>query len=70
MFATTTVAALVGVALAGPLSRALLGVRDAPLFDFAMLGVWAFTNLEIAYALLRADERTRRLHARRRSRTS
>jgi O-antigen/teichoic acid export membrane protein len=56
--ATTTVAALAGVAAAGPLSRALLGVRNAPLFDLAMLGLWAFTNLEIAYALLRADERT------------
>jgi O-antigen/teichoic acid export membrane protein len=55
---TTTIAALAGVAAAGPLSRALLGVRDTGLFDFAMLGVWAFTNLEIAYALLRADERT------------
>ena len=56
---TTTIAALAGVAAAGPLSRALLGVRDTGLFDLAMLGVWAFTNLEIAYALLRADERTR-----------
>lgn len=54
---TTTAAALVGVALAGPLSRAMLGPRTATLFDIAMLGLWAFTNLEIAYALLRADER-------------
>ena len=58
VFATTTAAALVGVALAGPLSRALLGARHAALLDLAMLGLWAFTNLEIAYALLRADERT------------
>jgi O-antigen/teichoic acid export membrane protein len=56
-FVTTTVAALVGVAFAGPLSHALLGVHDAVLFDYAMLGVWSFTNLEIAQALLRADER-------------
>jgi len=54
---TTTAAALVGVALAGPLSRAMLGPRTVTLFDVAMLGLWAFTNLEIAYALLRADER-------------
>ncbi len=54
---TTTGAALVGVALAGPLSVALLGARDPALIDLAMLGLWAFTNLEIAYALLRADER-------------
>ena len=57
-FVTTTVAALAGVAFSGSLSRSLLGARDPVLFDFAMLGVWAFTNLEIAYALLRADERT------------
>jgi O-antigen/teichoic acid export membrane protein len=55
---TTTLAALAGVIFAGPLSRALLGVRAVALFDLAMLGIWAFTNLEIAYALLRADERT------------
>jgi O-antigen/teichoic acid export membrane protein len=58
VLATTTVAALVGVAAAGPLSKLLLGVRDEALFDLAMLGLWAFTNLEIAYALLRVDERT------------
>jgi O-antigen/teichoic acid export membrane protein len=58
VFVTTTVAALAGVAVAGPLSKLLLGVRDPGLFDLAMLGLWAFTNLEIAYALLRADERT------------
>ncbi len=55
---TTTIAALAGVIFSGTLSRALLGVHNPVLFDFAMLGVWAFTNLEIAYALLRADERT------------
>src|SRR5579863_617445 len=58
VFVTTTAAALVGVALAGPLSRALLGAHHVALLDLAMLGLWAFTNLEIAYALLRADERT------------
>jgi len=58
VLATTTVAALLGVAFSGTLSSLLLGIHDAVLFDLAMLGVWAFTNLEIAYALLRADERT------------
>jgi O-antigen/teichoic acid export membrane protein len=57
-FLTTTIAALLGVIFAGPLSKALLGIHDAVLFDLAMLGVWSFTNLEIAQALLRADERT------------
>jgi O-antigen/teichoic acid export membrane protein len=56
---TTTAAALAGVALAGPLSRALLGSRDATLMSFGVLGLWAFTNLEIAYALLRVEERRR-----------
>jgi O-antigen/teichoic acid export membrane protein len=59
VLATTTVAALVGVAFAGPLSEALLGVSDATLMSFGVLGLWAFTNLEIAYALLRVDERRR-----------
>lgn len=59
VLATTTAAALLGVALAGPLSEALLGVRDATLLAYGVLGLWAFTNLEIAYALLRVDERRR-----------
>ena len=59
VFATTTVAALIGVAFAAPLSRLLLSSHHSQtgLLEIAMLGVWAFTNLEIAYALLRADER-------------
>ena len=56
---TTTLAALAGVALAGPLSRAILGYRDATLLSIAVVGLWAFTNLEVAYALLRVDERAR-----------
>jgi O-antigen/teichoic acid export membrane protein len=53
---TTTAAAIIALALAGPLSQALLGVRDATLMAFGVLGLWAFTNLEIAYALLRVEE--------------
>ena len=56
---TTTAAGLIGVLLAGPLSQALLGLRDATLMSFGVLGLWAFTNLEVAYALLRVDERRR-----------
>jgi O-antigen/teichoic acid export membrane protein len=56
---TTTIAAGVAVALAGPLSRLLLGIDDATLMRFGVLGLWAFTNLEIAYALLRVEERRR-----------
>lgn len=56
---TTTAAALPGAALAGPLSRLLLGFEEEGLMRIAVLGLWAFTNLEIAYALLRVDERRR-----------
>jgi O-antigen/teichoic acid export membrane protein len=57
VFVTTTIAAGLGTLFAGPLSALLLGHHATTLLDIAMLGVWAFTNLEIAYALLRADER-------------
>jgi O-antigen/teichoic acid export membrane protein len=57
VFATTTVGAVVGTLLARPLSQLLLGTHATGLLQIAMLGLWAFTNLEIAYALLRADER-------------
>ncbi len=56
---TTTLAALLAVALAGELSRLLLGFDDPLLIDCAALGLWAFTNLEMAYAQLRVDERSR-----------
>jgi len=56
---TTSAAALLAGALAGPLSRLLLGFEEAGLMRIAVLGLWAFTNLEIAYALLRVDERRR-----------
>ena len=56
---TTTVAALVALAFAAQLSRLLLNFEDVPLMDCAILGLWAFTNLEMAYAQLRVDERSR-----------
>ncbi len=56
---TTTLAALLAVAFAGPLSRLVLSFRDPLLFDCAVLGLWAFTNLEMVYAQLRVDERKR-----------
>jgi O-antigen/teichoic acid export membrane protein len=55
----TTVVALACVAAASPLSVVVLGHHDATLTRIAVLGLWAFTNLEIAYALLRAEERGR-----------
>ena len=57
VLATTTIAALAAAAAAAPLSQALLGFRDPILLRLAVLGLWAFTNLEIAYSLLRVDER-------------
>ena len=56
---STTLASLATVLFAGPLSRALLGQSDPLLIDCAALGLWAFTNLEMVYAQLRVDERTR-----------
>jgi len=56
---TSTAAAVAAVVLAGPLSRILLGIHDATLVAYGVLGLWAFTNLEIAYALLRVEERRR-----------
>lgn len=56
---TTTIAALVALVFAGDLCQLLLGFRDPLLMDCAILGMWAFTNLEMAYAQLRVDERAR-----------
>jgi O-antigen/teichoic acid export membrane protein len=55
----TTAAALLAAVFAGPLSRLLLGFEEGGLMRIAVLGLWGFTNLEIAYALLRVDERGR-----------
>ncbi len=56
---TTTLAVLVAIPLSSELSKLILGFRDPLLMDCAILGLWAFTNLEMAYAQLRVDERTR-----------
>jgi len=56
---STTVASIVALAFAAPLSRLLLNFNDPQLIACAVLGLWAFTNLEMAYAQLRVDERSR-----------
>ena len=56
---TTTAAVAVCVALAAPLSKLLLDFRDPLLLDCALVGLWAFTNLEMAQAQLRVEERAR-----------
>jgi O-antigen/teichoic acid export membrane protein len=55
----TTATAVAAMALAGPISALILGFEDAGLLRIAVLGLWAFTNLEVVYALLRVDERRR-----------
>ncbi len=59
LLVTTTVVSVVLAAAASPLSKLVLGYHDATTFRIAVLGLWAFTNLEVAYALLRVDERLR-----------
>jgi O-antigen/teichoic acid export membrane protein len=53
---STLVAGAIAIA-AEPLSEALLGFHDATVLRIAALGLWSFTNLEVAYALLRVEER-------------
>src|SRR3954463_4946241 len=55
----STAALLLGLAFAGPLSEALLGFRDSVVMSFGLLGLWAFSNLEVAKSLLRVEERWR-----------
>jgi O-antigen/teichoic acid export membrane protein len=55
----TTLAAAVLAALAAPLSKLLLGHQDTTIFLISVLGLWSFTNLELAYGVLRVDERLR-----------
>lgn len=54
---TTTVSAASVALLAAPVSELVLGRTDAAPVRAAALGLWAFTNLELAQALLRIDER-------------
>ena len=56
---TTTAASLLALVFSGALSRLILGYHDPLLIDCAIVGLWAFTNLEMAYAQLRVDERAR-----------
>jgi O-antigen/teichoic acid export membrane protein len=55
----TTIASVALAAAAQPLSRVVLGHSDPGIFRIAVLGLWAFTNLELAYGLLRVQERVR-----------
>ena len=56
---TSTVAAVALALPARPLSALVLGHPYPTDYRIAVFGMWAFTNLELAYALLRVDERLR-----------
>lgn len=56
LLASTAVAG-VAAALAGPLSELVLGHRDATTMLIAIGGLWVFSNIELANAQLRVDER-------------
>lgn len=59
LLVATTVSSAALAAAATPLSRLVLGYPDPTIFLIAVLGMWAFTNLELAYGLLRVEERLR-----------
>jgi O-antigen/teichoic acid export membrane protein len=59
LFVATTIVAAGLAVFAGPLSAIVLSHRDTTTFLIAVLGLWSFTNLELAYGLLRVDERLR-----------
>jgi O-antigen/teichoic acid export membrane protein len=59
LLVATTISSIVLAAFAGPLSRIVLSHYDPTTFLVAVLGLWSFTNLELAYAVLRVDERLR-----------
>ena len=59
LFWTATAGAVVGLALAEPISEALLNRPDAGLARLAVLGLWTLTLWEYVLTLLRLDERAR-----------
>jgi O-antigen/teichoic acid export membrane protein len=54
---TSTAVCLIALPFAAPLSRLILVDENAGLMRLGIFGLWAFTNLEIANALLRVEER-------------
>lgn len=55
-FWVSTAASVLALVFAGNISRLLLNTDDAGLVRCGVVGLWAFTNLELAYALLRVQE--------------
>lgn len=56
LLATTACAILIAV-FAAPLSRFVLGSTDTTLMLLVAIGLWSYTNLELANGLLRVEER-------------
>jgi O-antigen/teichoic acid export membrane protein len=59
LMGTTTVASIVLVIPAAPLSHLITSEHVPTAFRVSVLGIWSFTNLELAQAVLRVDERLR-----------
>ncbi|HEX4806139.1 MAG TPA: lipopolysaccharide biosynthesis protein [Conexibacter sp.] len=59
LLVATTLAAIPLLVFAAPLSQLVIDQRDPAVFRVAVLGLWTFTNLELAMSLLRVDERVR-----------
>ncbi len=57
LIGTTTVACIVLAIPAGPLSHLITSEHVPGAFRVSVLGIWSFTNLELAQAVLRVDER-------------
>ncbi len=59
MLVSTTICCVALAIPAGPLSRLITSEYVPGAFRIAVLGIWAFTNLELAQAVLRVDMRIR-----------
>jgi O-antigen/teichoic acid export membrane protein len=59
LMATTTVACLILLIPATPAARLITSKPVPGPYRTAVLGIWAFTNLELGQAILRVDERLR-----------
>ena len=59
LFWASTIAAIVLMPFAGPISEALLGTPDAELARVAIAGLWVLTLSEYLLTLFRLDERAR-----------
>ena len=59
LLGVSTLVCLSVALFADPISQALLGTSNPQILRIAALGLWSFSNLELAQALLRVEERAR-----------